>query len=263
MNEQVLPRAVLWQKLRRGEVQAAAEAGGLILLPVGAVEQHGPHLPLDTDSVTAFTVCGRAAELVRDFPVLVLPPIWWGLSPYWMAFAGTLTLAPETLLALIADLAGSVAAHGFRRLIIVNGHGGNDGLIQAAAVKASVGGIQVAALSYWSLIRDVLEGLSERDGGDIGHAGELETSIQLYLQPQSVSLSELVPSQCLDLRAYASRPDALPGSAYVPPNPGIESPHGVYGFAPAATPDKGRRIVEAAAVRLAEVARRFQAVGPS
>ena len=102
MSEPEIRRDVLWQKLRRGEVRAAAHAGGLVLLPLGAVEQHGPHLPLDTDSVTAFTVCARAAERVREFPVLVLPPIWWGLSPYWMQFPGTLTLAPETLIALIA-----------------------------------------------------------------------------------------------------------------------------------------------------------------
>jgi creatinine amidohydrolase len=261
MNGHEFPRSVLWQKLRRGEIQAAAKAGGLVLQAIGAVEQHGPHLPLDTDSVTAFTVSGRAAELVRDFPVLVLPPIWWGLSPYWMSFSGTLTLAPETLLAVITDVAGSVAAHGFRHLIIVNGHGGNDGLIQAAAVKASTKGIQVAALSYWNLIRDVLEELCERDGGDIAHAGELETSIQLYLQPGSVSLSEVTPDQCLDLRAFASRPDAIPATAYVPPNPSLESPHGVYGFAPAGTPAKGRRIVEAAAAQLAEFARRFRTVG--
>lgn len=260
MNEQEIPRAVLWQKLRRGEIRAAADAGGLGLLPLGAIEQHGPHLPLDTDSVSAFTVCARAAELVREFPVLVLPPIWWGVSPYWMAFPGTLTLAPETLLALIVDLAGSVAAHGFRRLVVVNGHGGNDGLIQAAAIKASVGTFQVAALSYWSLIRDTLEGLSERDGGDIGHAGELETSIQLHLQPEAVNLGSVTPSDCLDLREYASRPYALPLTAYVPPNPMAESPHGVYGFALAGTPDKGRRIVVAAAERLADFARRFHGV---
>jgi creatinine amidohydrolase len=147
MSESEIRRDVLWQKLRRGEVQAAAEAGGLVLLPVGAVEQHRPYLPLDTDSLTAFTVCARAAECVREFPVLVLPPVWWGLSPYWMRFPGTLTLSPETLVALIADLARSVAGHGFRRLVVVNGHGGNDGLIQAAAIKASTGILRVAALS--------------------------------------------------------------------------------------------------------------------
>jgi creatinine amidohydrolase/Fe(II)-dependent formamide hydrolase-like protein len=74
MSEREVPRAVLWQKLRRGEIRVAADAGGLAFLPLGAIEQHGPHLPLDTDSVTAFTVCARAAELVREFPVLVLPP---------------------------------------------------------------------------------------------------------------------------------------------------------------------------------------------
>jgi creatinine amidohydrolase/Fe(II)-dependent formamide hydrolase-like protein len=175
-----------------------------------------------------------------------------------MEFPGTLTLAPETLLALIVDLAGSVAAHGFRRLVVVDGHGGNDGLIQAAAIKASVGTFQVAALSYWSLIRDALEELSEHDGGDIGHAGELETSIQLHLQPEAVNLASVAPRDCLDLREYASRPNTLPPTAYVPPNPMAESPHGVYGFAPAGTADKGRRIVAAAAERLADFGRPFR-----
>jgi creatinine amidohydrolase/Fe(II)-dependent formamide hydrolase-like protein len=109
----------------------------------------------------------------------------------------------------------------------------------------------------------VLEHLSERDGGDIGHAGELETSIQLHLQPDSVHLASVAPADCLDLREHASRPDTLPPTAYVPPDPAMESPQGVYGFALAGTADKGRRIVAAAAERLADFARRFQAPGPA
>jgi creatinine amidohydrolase len=69
-----IPRHVLWQKRRRGEIREAAEAGGLVLLPTGAVEPHGPRPPLDSDSFTAFTVCARAAGQVSEFPVPVLPP---------------------------------------------------------------------------------------------------------------------------------------------------------------------------------------------
>src|SRR4051812_19352318 len=85
-------QAVLWQKQRREQVAAAARRDGLGILPTGAVEQHGPHLPLDTDSYSSFEIAVRAAALVGRFPVLVLPPVWWGLSPYWMVFPGTLTL---------------------------------------------------------------------------------------------------------------------------------------------------------------------------
>jgi creatinine amidohydrolase len=73
-------RRVLWQKCRRDEIRQAADANGVTILPTGAIEQHGPHLPLDTDSFTAFVVSARAAELITEFPVLVLPPIWWGLA---------------------------------------------------------------------------------------------------------------------------------------------------------------------------------------
>lgn len=258
MAENPIPRTVLWQKHRRGEIRGAADSGAVVLLPTGAIEQHGPHLPLDTDTFTSFTVCARAAEQVREFPVLVLPPVWWGLSPYWMVFPGTLTLKAETLIGVIVDLAESVAHHGFRQMVVVNGHGGNNGLIQAAAVKAAAAGIQVAALSYWNLIPEVMRALTERDDGAIGHSGEMETSIQLYLQPDCVELKEVAPEQCLDLRARATRLGPGAQGVYLPPDPLTEAPHGVYGAAHAGTAEKGRRVVEAAAEQLAEFVRRFR-----
>ena len=257
MAGQDIPRTVLWQKCRRGEIKDAAEAGAVALLPIGAIEQHGPHLPLDTDSFTAFIVCTRAAERVREFPVLVLPPIWWGLSPHWMAFPGTLTLKAETLLALIADVSESVAHHGIRRLVIVNGHAGNNGLIQAAALKAAERGLQTAALSYWNLIPDVMLSLTERDGGSIGHSGEMETSLQLFLQPDCVEMKDVTDEQCLDLAVRDRRYGPTQG-IYLPPTPELDAPHGVYGIAHAGTADKGRNVVDAAADRVAEFVRHFR-----
>lgn len=258
MDERNISRNVQWQKCRRGEIKEAMKAGGLVLLPTGAIEQHGPHLPLDTDSFTSFTISIRAAEQVDEFPVLVLPPIWWGLSPYWLIFPGTLSLRAETLIDVIFDIARSVAHHGFRKLVIVNGHGGNTGLIQAAAVKASTDGFQVAALSYWNLIPDVMRTLSDRDDGWIGHAGEMETSIQLYLQRECVELQEVRPEQCMDLRARAAMVASAGAQAvYLPPNPQVESPHGVYGAAHAGTAEKGKNLIEAATHQLVAFLRTF------
>lgn len=257
MADHEIPRTVLWQKLRRDEIKQAADAGAVALLPTGAVEQHGPHLPVDTDSFTAFTVCVQAAERTSACPVLVLPPIWWGLSPHWMTFPGTLTLKSETLLALISDVSESVVHHGIRHLVIVNGHAGNNGLIQTAALQVAQMGLHVAALSYWNTIPDIMSAVTERDAGGIGHSGEVETSIQMHLQPQCVDLTTISPEQCLDLTKRVERYGGIKG-VYLPPDPRLESPSGVYGMANAATADKGRRVVEGAADRLAAFIRHFR-----
>jgi len=261
----------LWQKKRRGQIAQAADQMAIVLQPMGAIEQHGPHLPIDTDITSSFTISALAAQQVDEFPVLVLPPIWWGLSPYWMGFAGTLSLRPETMLAVIDDVAGGVAYHGFHKLVLVNGHGGNAGLIEAAATKASKPGLEVAALSYWELIPTFIREVCERDGGDVGHAGELETSTQLYLQSDCVDLTQVSEEQCLDLNPRAPleglHPDTLldvrtrgrpgMGAVYLPPHPEREAPHGVYGFALEGNVEKGEKIINEAATALADFLRKF------
>jgi creatinine amidohydrolase len=248
---------VRWQKLRRDQVAEIAAAGGLPLLPIGSVEQHGPHLPLDTDSHAATTVAERAALRLTetaDPPGLVLPPIWWGLSPYWLPYPGTLSLRPETILALIADLGASVARHGFRRLVIVNGHGGNEGIVAVAATQLADCGLRAAALSYWELIGDELRQWSRHDGGSIGHAGEVETSIMLALQPDLVDADQAGNVAGADL---ATRGGRFPGVGYAPPNPERESPSGVYGAAAAGRPELGEHVIALAADRLADFVREF------
>lgn len=249
---------VRWEGLRRDQI-AAMPPGTVILQPIGSVEQHGPHLPIDTDTVSATEVALRAARQLTDPPALVLPPIWWGLSPYWLPFAGTLTLRPETILSLFADLGASVAAHGFRRLVIVNGHGGNAGIVGVAATQLAEHGVRAAALSYWSLLGDELRRITPGDGGHIGHAGQTETSIQLALRPDLVDHAAVRPEHCADLTGHADAPFA--GAYYAPPDPLRESPHGVYGDAPAATAAAGEEVLALAAARLAAFVRGFAGEG--
>jgi creatinine amidohydrolase len=245
----------MWGTLRRDEIAAAARAGVVALLPVGAIEQHGPHLPLDTDINAALTICRLAAESNPD-AALVLPPVWWGLSPYWMGFPGTLTLRAETLLSVIADIAGSVAQHGFRRMLIVNGHGGNDGLLQAAAAQASRAEFRVASVSYWNLAPEALQGTSDRG---IGHAGEAETSIALHLQPESLDLTPIEADPGVNLPIARRADIAARHGVYEPPWPERDSPPGVMGHPSAASAETGQRIIQAAAGRLAELIKEFAA----
>ncbi|HEV2065583.1 MAG TPA: creatininase family protein [Thermomicrobiales bacterium] len=252
---------VRWHKLRREDIAEAATDGAVLLLPIGAIEQHGPHLPLDTDTNAATTVAVGAARLLdetRDPRALVLPEIHWGLSPYWLGFPGTLTVRPETLLSLFRDLAASVAHHGFERMVIVNGHGGNAGIIAVAATVMADAGVRAAALSYWDLIATEMADWSHHDGGSIGHAGEAETSIARFLQPDAIGPMPHADA-CAPLQDLFAKPEM--GVGYRPPDPGNESPSGVYGFAPGATAALGERIITAATERLAAFVRAFATPG--
>ena len=254
------PREIHWHKLRRDEVTEILRREPVLLLPIGAIEQHGPHLPIDTDTSAVTEVAERAARQLGDGSALVLPTISWGLSPYWLPFAGTITLRPETILALISDIGRSVAAHGAHRMVIVNGHGGNAGIIGVAATQLADHGIRGMALSYWSLLRDDLGELTPGDHGLIGHAGQSETSIQLFLQPDRVDPDYKSITDWTDLQQMASSP--LAGVTYMPPLPLAEAPNGVYGSAPTAAASIGERIITMAAERLAQVVRAMPGVPP-
>jgi creatinine amidohydrolase len=242
---------IRWHKLRRDQIAEAAQHDPVLILPIGAIEQHGPHLPVDTDSTAVTAVAERAAGLLPVREALVLPTISWGLSPYWMPFAGTITLRPETILALISDIGRSVAAHGFRRMVIVNGHGGNAGIIGVAATQLADHGVRAYALSYWSLLGKELGDIAPADHSLIGHAGQTETSIQLHLQGALVDPDYRDLTGWTDLQAMASGPMA--GAMYAPPLPLTEAPAGVYGNAPLAEVEIGERVISAAAERLARL----------
>jgi creatinine amidohydrolase len=148
----------------------------LVLLPIGATEQHGPHLATGTDALLATEVTRRAAELAHERsgrPLILAPALPFGASDHHLMHGATLSLTAETLLAVLLDLCRSVVTDGGRRLLIVNGHGGNTGICHAAAAAASVRHeLAVAHLDYWQVADDVP-----------GHAGEFETSLMLGIDP--------------------------------------------------------------------------------
>lgn len=173
----------------------------IVLLPVGATEQHGPHLATGTDALLADRVCAAAADQAAgrcDRPLLVAPTIPVGASDHHLPFGGTLSLTPETLTAVLVDLARSVAVQGGRRLLLVNGHGGNVGVCHAAAAAASTRhDLAVAHIDYWCLAD------AEQDVPVPGHAGEFETSLVLALRPHLVR--DTAP------RPRPPQPPAVPG----------------------------------------------------
>jgi creatinine amidohydrolase len=170
-----------WAESDRDTVRGALSEA-LVLVSRGATEQHGPHLPTGTDALLSATVCERAgeraaAESVR--PLLLAPPLALGASDHHLPFGGTLSLSPQTLLAVLDDLARSISAQGGRRLVVVNGHGGNAGVCHAfAGAAAHHHGLSVAYLDYWRVL--------DRQDVVPGHAGEFETSLVLAIRGELV-----------------------------------------------------------------------------
>jgi creatinine amidohydrolase len=188
-------REVLWERLRRTEIEQAAKAGAVVIIPIASLEQHANHLPVNTDSNIVSTIARRAAEAVQDFPVLVLPTIWTGYSPHHMAYPGSVTLKHHTFVDVLTQVAGSVHAHGFRKILLLNGHGGNSSIVAGMRTKlAHEDGVSVIGCDYWGLptMPEAMRRLCQVDRGFVGHSGEFETSVQLYLQPELVDTREAV-----------------------------------------------------------------------
>ena len=223
-------KKVLWQELRRTEFENAVKGDAVVIIPVASTEQHGHHLPVNTDANCCFTIALRAAEAVDEFPVLVLPTIWTGYSPHHMPHPGTVTLKYHTFVELLTQVAASIHAHGFQKILFLNGHGGNSAVVAAMRTKlAAEEGISVVGYTYWELpsVSEEWKRISQSDKGFVGHAAEIETSMQLYLQPELVDMGAAV---------------------WVP---------GVFGDPSTATREKGERLHNAAVNALVGILRDY------
>ncbi|MEZ4500103.1 MAG: creatininase family protein [Thermomicrobiales bacterium] len=180
----------LFHELTREEIGRRASAGAIAVLPVGATEQHGPHLPVGTDTFAVEHIVRQAVAHISDqVPALVTPTLPFGCSPHHLPFGGTLSFSSTTYYALITELVESLLTDGFSRVMIINGHGGNHELVQLVvrdlALKHPV---DLAAASYWQMAGTALIETSEAPGGRTpGHAGHFETSIVMALQPDLVA----------------------------------------------------------------------------
>jgi len=168
---------------------APGETGRFIaLIPVGATEQHGPHLPLDTDSRLVERLVGRAADRLDDIPIMVMPTLAFGYSVHHEPFGMTSTLSAETFMAALTEVCESVLRTSNAAVFIVNGHGGNADIVHAVAKTVAVEYRDlVAAGSYWKMAAPELaevEGLPARIPG---HAGAFETAMMLASFPELVS----------------------------------------------------------------------------
>ena len=243
---------VAWARLTAAEIQARAKPGTVVLVPVASIEQHGPHLATGVDVWLASAVAERTARKLQaaGTVALVTPCIWSGLAEHHMDFGGTLTLDEAGFAAAVGGVVRSVARHGFKRIVLVNGHGGNVEAIQTAAIMLTRGlGVPVVGVTYWLANADTFGAILETQV-NVQHACEAETSMMMAVQPDCVreaNIARAVPKRAIPAappgfkrhRAFAEMTDT-----------------GVMGDPRAASAGKGERLLDAASTRLAdEIAR--------
>jgi creatinine amidohydrolase len=245
----------LWEELATTDFAGLDPARIVAILPVAAVEQHGPHLPLGTDAILCDAILDRAALLVSaPEAVLRLPTQRVGLSPEHSSFAGTLTLTAGTLLALWTEIGLSVAAAGVRKLVFFNTHGGQGGVVDMAAqeLRSRAGLLTIRCSSYRFTIPDAWVPPEERRYGL--HGGLIETSMMLAVAPHLVRRDALrtFPSRAADWESATAGLE-VEGESGIGWRAEDLNPDGATGNASEATPELGDRLVTHFASRLAGV----------
>jgi creatinine amidohydrolase len=241
------------------EIGALDREQTVLVLPVGSVEQHGHHMPTGTDTYLASGVSDAAAALVGPWAV-ILPSPWYGLSAHHMHFPGSITLTAETMMAMVGDIVASVVHHGFRRIAVVNGHGGNAGVIDVLASTLGhrfYGRARIACLTYFTLARDAIMAARESRHGGMGHACEFETALMLHLHPDLVHQDRAVVRYPETGTPWLST-DLMEGSivrSFVAFDDLSES--GTFGDPSLATVEKGGRFLQMSAEALAAFLRDF------
>lgn len=249
-------------ELTWAEVKAGLEQTNLIIIPVGATEQHGPHLPLCTDSMNIQAVAEDAALLERVF---VAPTVVYGVSDNHMSFAGTVSLRPRTLIDLVFDVGRSLHSHGFWRLLLLNGHGGNLDSMGVAAHELRAA-LPDAVVAFSDLVGFVYDGY-EPTSRIIYHADEGETAHSLAVAPDLVRMDRAVTEVSQGFAAYYGRYYAKGGEMagrtnYGLPPTDIMTTSGVMGDAAAATLEAGKRMHEVAVNGLRGIVQDLKARAP-
>lgn len=181
----------LFMEMNREELNAVAPKA-VAVLPTAAIEQHGPHMAVGTDTIVCATVAERAADRVADrVPVVVAPILPFGSSFHHYPFGGVMSLTSSTFIAVVTEALEGLVRCGFRKLLVLNGHGGNSdhvGVVGQDIVNRLGHPVAVASANYWNIAREALVAEDVMPAPLIpGHAGRFETSLMMALRPDLVS----------------------------------------------------------------------------
>lgn len=238
---------------------AAVDRNIPVLLAVGAIEQHGAHLPLATDALIASRLCERLDARLGD-QVLVLPVMSVGCSEHHMEYCGTLSLQHQSLIDSCANTMESVFRHGFRSVFLLNAHGGNQAVCQLLLERIGPRwpDRNIVTSSWWRLGGEALAALNESGLGGVGHACEFETSLMLHLAPQLVDVASIATGGNLDdpacrLPAWASGDMLRSPRASIYRDIRSQTGNGVFGAPALASAEKGEKIFAILTDALSEI----------
>jgi creatinine amidohydrolase len=251
-----------WQDMTTAEAGRAAERDPVVILPLAAIEQHGPHLPLSTDLDIGIGLLGSAfRHLPDDFPAWVLPAQAVGASREHVRFPGTLSLDPELLSGVIYQYGVALSRCGIRRLLLSNSHGGNRAALDAAGLRLrEERGLLVVKVSYFDLPRPESVDLPDSEWRHGLHGGSVETAMMLHLRPDLVRMGEVRDAQTLGEELEGAmrhlRPEGAVSFSWLADD---LNRSGVVGNALRADAAKGERLVAHYGEALADVIRDVRA----
>ena len=228
------------------EIRKVSRDKTLVLAPIAACEQHSRHLTVYTDTILVTAVAEGAEQRLRD-QVLLLPTLWFGASAHHLRFGGTLSAEVDTHVTRQCDLIAPLLEDGFERVMILNGHGGNIDTMHMALrrLQTIYPQKQCTAASYWEIAEKELAALAEGPRKNMGHACEFETSMIMALRPDLVRKEEIATDP----------PPAEPSlrGLYISEDMYQRTDHGAVGYPELASPEKGKRCLNAAIERTVEV----------
>jgi len=173
---------VLYTEMRWPELKSLAEDDAIVLLPVGQVEEHGPHAPVGTDMIISETTARQVADAaVKEMPILVMPTVWAGYSGQGLfKWPGAISLPTQVVISTIEHIVLSLYRSGFRSVLILNSHGHHEGILRVAARRiADQVKLTLVVSHIWRMAEEAMQAARESEEGGCSHAGEYETSLML------------------------------------------------------------------------------------
>jgi creatinine amidohydrolase len=248
-----------YQDYTWSEMREVIKQQPVVVLPIGSVEDHGMHLPLDVDNFLIGSICEEAARRL-DGEMLLLPPVSYGYEEHHMDFPGTIDIAMEHMLDFVLDITRSVGRHGFTRILLADGHGSNMPILDLVARRTVLETEALCGTFIWpSLAKEAIEKVRESEHpGGMAHACELETSLYLYLDPTRVQMDKatkeigMPPSRFIWMDLMTASPVLLMDrwSRF--------SKSGVVGDPTLATREKGEKVFDAVVAALVDLVREFK-----